>query len=195
MALPKILEKFNQCLPLSGGRMTGAIKWNGGYVVENTYPEGALFIANDTTHGYSYFGVYGPNNPTNKNAFVAKIGDGTNIKYFLLRPNGQMLWDGKEVARLDSISLSANYLKFHDGTLIGRAIGTAREGTCAITFPVPFSENPVVVPYVGARQSSITVTITDVSSTGCTIVARDSKTGEYWSSSVGVGCIAMGKWK
>ena len=131
----KIKSNF---LSLNGGTMTGAIKKGGGYFIENIGTEGALFIANDATHSYTNFGVYGANHESYPNVFLVKCSDGTNTKYLMGYPDGKLLWGGKNVVCVSSWNSGTEwYRKYSDGYIEqGGRLG-AYSGT--ISYPLAFS--------------------------------------------------------
>ena len=84
-------------LPKSGGTMTGGLRFSAGDILgsTNTLAIG-LYGGVDYANG-SGFIAYGKDHANSRGAFVASAHDGTTNKTLVGRPNGTLIWAGKDI--------------------------------------------------------------------------------------------------
>ena len=88
------------CLPLSGGTMTGDIKFSGSRNIIGTADTGSTQIYGGTAWNKgSMLGVYGNTHTSRPGWLYFSSHDGTNGKVLIGKPDGTFTWDGKNVVR------------------------------------------------------------------------------------------------
>lgn len=111
-------------LPLSGGTMTGNVRFNQAWsaiVCNYTNNEGAFTIhGGDGNDAGAIVRVYGKN-AANPGHFVMQAHDGTNSKVLRGKPDGTLTWDD------NAIALAKNVLPLTGGTLSGAVTTTVSD--------------------------------------------------------------------
>ena len=135
-------------LPTSGGVITGGIVAGASMSVIKGDKTKNIIITSGTGYDDSPCMILYPSesDSTNKGEVRLLANDGSTIKYFIAKPNGELVWDGQQIYRrqASSFGTSSGYMKFHDGTIIQyghTVLGTDIKNWTAkvVTLPIPFS--------------------------------------------------------
>lgn len=181
------------CLPLSGGHVTGTV-----YVNNLDHQNKSIPIHLGSDLG-GYINICSENH--NNAYFKGGIQIGTRlndtVKTLEAFPNGRLLWDSKNIERINSNN--ADYIRYENGLQICFGMSYVPSGQLSKTFtlPVPFtSENyNIVACYVdgvGQDQTVIGVGVSSKSSFSISCIAAVSK---LYNWDRYFRYIAIGYWK
>ena len=182
-----LIEECNNKLSLSGGTMAGPIKRNGGDVLLNASPNGAIYLCGGETRSTGSYIMLKPKDHSNNEGEIllsTVSADGT-VRELNIRADGMFTWGGLIVERVTNIS--TDYIRFESGLQIcwGNKGATSAEPE-TVTFPAAFSANPsVIITRSGSNYQS------------GWIVRSTTKFVLYTNAieAAGFDWIAIGKWK
>lgn len=180
-------------LALSGGTMTGNIKFSSGYIGKSTDTTSLSLNGGSDNNNGAYLNLYGKSHSSYAGHFSLTAKDGTNIKQLAGKPDGTLTWDGKNVERVNASG--TNYIRYESGLQIcwGNC-ATSTSGTSANTFPVAFSAAPKVVAQEKPgtiNHALYMVKLSNVTTTGFQSVVTDGTNYQQWVAEY----IAVGRWK
>lgn len=91
-------------LPLSGGTMTGTIKINVDFpILSNSGTTGRITLAGGQTYANgALMGLYGKDHSSNPGQISLDAFDGVNLSRLLLKPDGTLTWNSKDVATIQT---------------------------------------------------------------------------------------------
>ena len=175
-------------LPLAGGTLSGYLQFSAleGRIQSNrTDYDGLVSIYGGG--GYSagaYLQAYGKSHATHPGYFRFFARDDTNgVKELQGRPDGTLQWGGKNIERVESSG--TNYIRYANGLQIcWGGVGNMTADGITVTFPQPFTSNPV--PSFTTATATNFAYVTAVTATDMTV--KTSNNGGY------VRYIAIGRW-
>ena len=180
-------------LPLSGGTMTGAITLANGKGVLRSYSSGT-YLYGETASNSSLLVVY-----TNDSGegFRLIAGNGSTTKPLDGKPNGTLMWDNKNIERVESSG--TNYIRYTNGLQIcwNAGMNFDTNGT-DIVLPVPFKDaNYAVNVTTRGLTTSTNIAlpkVTTKSNTGFVIMAVATSNISSFTGGT-ADYIAIGLWK
>lgn len=180
-------------LPLSGGELSGALKFLLGEVAANPGVSYEGFIVRALKDGVGGAALVlstasSPDNPGSVQ-LRTKLSGGEDGPALACFPTGAIEWNRKPVELVNSSSTS--YVRFESGIQICWGISSDTSATAiTITTPVPFTNQSfakVAVPMWGDVATQPTVAVTDVSTTSFKAWKTRAEALIPW--------IAVGRWK
>lgn len=195
-------------LPLAGGTMSGAIKWDGlsssnKFYAGFTEGDGSRDIGwASTSHGAKIAlrsADYDRDGTASVGEFIIIADNGTNEKNLCGRVNGSLLWDSKEVERVNASG--SNYIRYESGLQIcwghtGNKTATAGSTSQVVTFPVAFKNSDYAVSvtsrYVSGSWTNNTTLINGNTTTSVELFLQNITSSAYTFYFV---WMAVGYWK
>lgn len=197
MALPKILEKFNQYIPMSGGTMTGAILFKD---VENVIstPDTNHWIrilAGPEFNNGARLSLAGKDTPGKEGQFYLVARDGTTESSLVGTPSGTLTWNGVNVERVTSSG--TNWIRYESGLqIVWGSDVILSPPSITKTFGAPFlpwgsditgmSYSILAFPYAAEGNSFVNT---------LTVNPRPESAIFNTNDAVGFTWCAVGKWK
>jgi hypothetical protein len=119
----KAVTLSGDCLPLTGGKMTGTIVKSGAVkILSRDTDDNAIQIVGGTDSDYSaYLNLYGGKYSTaSKGSFTLAAHDGTNLHRLIGKPDGTLTWSGKsfECVVASSFNSLDFYIQYASGLII-----------------------------------------------------------------------------
>ena len=189
-------------LPLSGGTMSGWLQFSnadGRICMNRSGNDGSLGVYSGA--GYTtgaYLTLSGASRSTQAGFFELRaVTDGSNYYALQGRPNGTLIWGGKEIERINASG--TNYIRYENGLQIcwGNNISFNTSGT-AINLPVAFKDATYGFVPVGRGLSTSTncaiAKLTAKTTTAFTVVAVATSNLSSFTSGT-IDYVAIGKWK
>lgn len=154
----------NNVITSAGGALNSSLQFTNSTAMSRSVTNDRLIAFGGTNADTgAYIRLSGKDESGYNGNCIIRVTDGTNAKNLDIRPNGSVLWDGKEV--LNGVSDSGSYYgKLQASNCLvfaGSVIAESTETT--VTFPLPFAEYPtlVVQQQDGGPSQDITVTQSD----------------------------------
>lgn len=181
-------------LPLSGGTMTGNIQWgvgsNGTHFGIQPNATGCDFGWWWDEHSGAGLGLRNVShgNPGQFNLWAT---DGTTVKALVGNPNGTLLWDSKEVERVNASG--TNYIRYENGLQIcwGVSPDFNATGEKTVTFPAAFTSCRLAISRDWAVNWNENYYVKDKTNTSFKIVVIGTASTNNHSYSY----VAVGRWK
>lgn len=181
----------------AGGTLASGLKFSSGsiYNMNLTVNNGRMVIcgSENTTSG-AFIRLSGKDETNYAGDWRLTAHNGTESKTLVGKPNGPLTWGGNEVERV--ISSGTNYKRYASGMQIcwGRN-STGSNGGANIVFPVPFTDQPELLPVIHGLSASggpWSILYQPVSGTEGNVWAFSPSGGH---AQVGVSWIAIGRWE
>ena len=209
-------------LPLTGGTMTGAIEFGtfAGKILDfGGTGHGNLSLQEENDHQVIYFsantnGGYPPegaqlilhsvdSNGGWGSATIRVGNDGSTCKNLNINPSGSLTWDGKDIERVNSKSLTHNggYVRYENGLQICWSTITVNTqysaggyATRTWTYPVAFTVEPIVWCNSRHDRFNVGTNSNPIGTASCTIYSVNTHTSTAFTLSF-IDCVAIGTWK
>lgn len=169
---------IDRFLPLSGGKLSGAIQFANALALSRTADNGHLQILGATSRSKgASIELCGSSNPENAGGFVIRASNGSNDKDLVGLPDGTLNWGTGRVVCVDSWSDGLTwYRKYSDGwiELGGYSTTFSKTSTYAktlnVTYPIAFSNDSYsIVAMCDSTTTSNFVGYIDKTSTSITL--------------------------
>lgn len=174
-------------LPLEGGTITGGIVSSVPVAIKQATSDSYTTICGGKGTSDGARLVLTSKGDSDGGQFKLYANDGTSSSILLGDPDGTLKWGGKVIAVIESSD--AYCVRFSNGTQICSGNGNVSTSGATFTFPLSFSDAPIVV--VGRKTGASTTG-------GSTVFARSVTTttvNVYGETSTACHYIAFGRWK
>ena len=191
----QLAEAMSKFLPLSGGTVTGAIRFNDGNAIYRTKDSSGINVFGGTgANNGAYLQAFGKDSSGNEGVFNLVASNGTDAYALRGNPNGTLTWAGLSVERVNTIGTM--WIRYENGLQMCWAyLSTqASNGGVNWSFPAPFSDTNITVTgnVVGSSYNNWSVTINSISNSNVNVWVKVD--GKLPSGSQSVLVFAIGRW-